>query len=111
MEFFLYPNLADPPLGEDFIIDVLHCNKELQGGKRVFFCMYQPQPKDGRKTFPQTPIPRMKHEKEVELASTGCPQKKFHLLCKTIAPLKIVVGIKVRGDPENAGRRAFCGIP
>ena len=31
--------------------------------------MYQPQPKDGRKTVPQTPIPRMKHEKEVELAS------------------------------------------
>ena len=39
--------------------------------------------------------------------STGCPQKKFHLLYKTITPtitpLKIVVGIKVRGDSESAG--------
>ena len=34
---------------------------------------------------------------------TGCPQKKLHLLCKTIAPLKIVLGIKVRGDSESAG--------
>ena len=35
--------------------------------------------------------------------TTGCPQKKFHLLWKTIAPLEIVVGIKVRGDSESAG--------
>ena len=35
--------------------------------------------------------------------STGCPQKKFHLLYKTITPLKIVVGIKVRGESESAG--------
>ena len=41
------------------------------------------------------------------LCCTGCPQKKFHLLYKTITPtitpLKIVVGIKVRGDSESAG--------
>ena len=36
-------------------------------------------------------------------ASTGCPQKNFTLLWKAIAPLKIVVGIKVGGVSESAG--------
>ena len=35
--------------------------------------------------------------------TTVCPQKKLHLLCKTIGPLKIVLGIKVRSDSESAG--------
>ena len=36
-------------------------------------------------------------------ASTGCPQKKFHLLWKAIEPLRIEVGIKFRGVSESAG--------
>ena len=34
---------------------------------------------------------------------TGCPQKNFILLWKAIAPLKIIVGIKVGGVSESAG--------
>ena len=34
---------------------------------------------------------------------TGCPQKNFILLWKTIAPLKIVIEIKVGGVSESAG--------
>ena len=34
---------------------------------------------------------------------TGCPQKNFILLWKALAPLKIVVGIKVGGVSESAG--------
>ena len=37
------------------------------------------------------------------LVYTGCPQKNFILLWKAIAPLKIVVGIKVGGVSESAG--------
>ena len=35
------------------------------------------------------------------LIYTGCPQKNFILLWKAIAPLKIVVGIKVGGVSES----------
>ena len=35
--------------------------------------------------------------------STGCPQKNFILLWKAIAPLKIIIGIKVGGVSESAG--------
>ena len=34
---------------------------------------------------------------------TGCPQKKLRLLWKAIAPLRIIVGIKVGGVSESAG--------
>ena len=42
-------------------------------------------------------------QRKKDFASTGCPQKKFRLLWKTIAPLKIVVGTKVGGVSESAG--------
>ena len=37
------------------------------------------------------------------MESTGFPQKNFILLWKAIAPLKIIVGIKVGGVSESAG--------
>ena len=33
---------------------------------------------------------------------TGCPQKSLRLLWKAIAPLRIIVVIKVRGDSESS---------
>ena len=43
-------------------------------------------------------------EKNIEQRdSTGCPQKKLRLLWKAIAPLRIIVGIKVGGVSESAG--------
>ena len=33
--------------------------------------------------------------------NTGCPQKKLRLLWKAIAPLRIIVVIKVRGDSKS----------
>ena len=53
---------------------------------------------------------RVQHECSTEctLYSTsvhckGCPQKKLRLLWKAIAPLRIIVGIKVGGVSESAG--------
>ena len=47
-----------------------------------------------------------------ELLHTGCPQKNLRLLWKAIAPLRIIVVIKVRGDSESTvAELAFCGIP
>ena len=37
------------------------------------------------------------------VSHTGCPQKKLRLLWKAIAPLRIIVGIKVGGVSESAG--------
>ena len=34
-------------------------------------------------------------------SSTGCPQKNFRLLWKALAPLIIIVVIKLRGDSES----------
>ena len=39
--------------------------------------------------------------KTLRFVHTGCPQKNFSLLWKSIAPLTIIVVIKVRGDPES----------
>ena len=38
---------------------------------------------------------------------TGCPQKKLRLLWKAIAPLRIIVVIKVRGDSESTVAELF----
>ena len=42
-----------------------------------------------------------------DMIYTGCPQKNFILLWKAIAPLKIIIGIKV-GDVSESGGADLC---